>query len=403
MQLQSKREMFFKGEAQSPSAPPPQPPAALNNNSNTVRGAKCTTTFNPLLPSLVILHLILITFNSSLIIQLQNGNSNGIEKPPHITTNGTHSVQNSINKLIMKEKESHDMNHHDSNKLANERNEKEKIPSAAALVKPKVKELDGYVGFANLPNQVYRKAVKKGFEFTLMVVGESGLGKSTLINSMFLSDIYNAEQHPGPSFRAKKTVNVETTKALLRENGVNLTLTVVDTPGFGDAVDNSNCWVPIIDHIESKYEEFLTAESRVHRKAMSDNRVHCCLYFIAPSGHGLKQLDIEFMQRLHDKVNIIPVIAKSDTLTPEEIQHFKKQILNEIAQHKIKIYDFPEPNDEEEDSKQIKQLRSRVPYAVVGANTIIEVDGKRVRGRKYPWGIAEGDEKFMKISTDIFR
>ena len=29
--------------------------------------------------------------------------------------------------------------------------------------------------------QVYRKAVKKGFEFSLMVVGESGLGKSTLV------------------------------------------------------------------------------------------------------------------------------------------------------------------------------------------------------------------------------
>ena len=34
------------------------------------------------------------------------------------------------------------------------------------------KEIDGYVGFANLPNQVYRKSVKKGFEFTLMVVGK---------------------------------------------------------------------------------------------------------------------------------------------------------------------------------------------------------------------------------------
>lgn len=28
------------------------------------------------------------------------------------------------------------------------------------------------MGFANLPNQVYRKSVKRGFEFTLMVVGK---------------------------------------------------------------------------------------------------------------------------------------------------------------------------------------------------------------------------------------
>lgn len=41
-----------------------------------------------------------------------------------------------------------------------------------------------------------------------------------------------------PSFK-KLCFQVETTKVLLKENGVNLHLTVVDTPGFGDAVDNS--------------------------------------------------------------------------------------------------------------------------------------------------------------------
>jgi hypothetical protein len=34
------------------------------------------------------------------------------------------------------------------------------------------KDVEGYVGYASLPNQIYRKSVKNGFEFTLMVVGK---------------------------------------------------------------------------------------------------------------------------------------------------------------------------------------------------------------------------------------
>ncbi|KAM7282436.1 septin-7 isoform X1 [Ixodes scapularis] len=248
-------------------------------------------------------------------------------------------------------------------------------------------QAEGCVGFASLPNQVYRKAVKKGFEFTLMVVGESGLGKSTLLNSMFLTDVYSNE-YPGPSQRVKKTVQVETTRVVLRESSVHLCLTVVDTPGFGDAVDNSQCWQPVADYVEAQFAAYLDAESRVHRSALSDGRVHCCLYFIAPSGHGLKPLDIEFMKRLHDKVNIIPVVAKADTMTPEECSLFKRTILNEVTQHKIRLYEFPDCEDEEENKRQ-KPLRERVPFAVVGSNTVVEVNGKRVRGRKYPWGVAE--------------
>ncbi|XP_048642264.1 septin-7 [Marmota marmota marmota] len=217
--------------------------------------------------------------------------------------------------------------------------------------------------------------------------GESGLGKSTLINSLFLTDLYSPE-YPGPSHRIKKTVQVEQSKVLIKEGGVQLLLTIVDTPGFGDAVDNSNCWQPVIDYIDSKFEDYLNAESRVNRRQMPDNRVQCCLYFVAPSGHGLKPLDIEFMKRLHEKVNIIPLIAKADTLTPEECQQFKKQIMKEIQEHKIKIYEFPETDDEEE-NKLVKKIKDRLPLAVVGSNTIIEVNGKRVRGRQYPWGVAE--------------
>lgn len=40
----------------------------------------------------------------------------------------------------------------------------------------------------------------------------------------------------------------------------------------------------------------------------------------------LKTIDIEFMRRLHTKVNLIPVIAKADTLTDEEVALFKQRV-----------------------------------------------------------------------------
>ena len=93
------------------------------------------------------------------------------------------------------------------------------------------------IGFGHLPVQVFKKAVRKGFEFNLLVVGESGLGKSTLINSMFLTNIYS--QDTNIRDQTDVTNQLETHRTDLEENGVKLALTVVDTPGFGDAVNNT--------------------------------------------------------------------------------------------------------------------------------------------------------------------
>lgn len=48
-------------------------------------------------------------------------------------------------------------------------------------------------------------------------------------------------------------------------------------------------------------------------------------------------MDVEFMRRLHRKVNIVPVIAKADTLTKSEILKLKTSILNDIETNKIKV------------------------------------------------------------------
>ncbi|XP_059094852.1 septin-1-like isoform X2 [Tigriopus californicus] len=264
----------------------------------------------------------------------------------------------------------------------------------------------GYVGFANLPNQVHRKSVKKGFEFTLMVVGESGLGKSTLINSLFLTDLYPDRLVPSAAEKiAKKTMQLDASTVEIEERGVKLRLTVVDTPGFGDAIDNGGSFLEINRYIDEQYERYLRDESGLNRKNIIDNRVHCCFFFISPYGHGLRPLDIEVMKQLSDKVNIVPVIAKSDCLSRDEVNRLKGIILKEIKENGIKIYSLPDcDSDEDEDFKQqVDDLRQSMPFAVVGANAMVEVGGKKIRGRQYPWGVVEVENPkhcdFVKLRT----
>jgi len=263
-----------------------------------------------------------------------------------------------------------------------------------------------FVGFANLPNQVHRKSIKKGFQFTLMVVGESGLGKSTLINTLFNTSVYPNKDHANEE--PPKTIQIETISTNLEENGIKLKLNVIDTPGFGDFVNNETSWKPILDDIEARFDSYLEQENKVNRKKIIDERVHACLYFIAPTGHSLKPLDIEFMKRLHHRVNLIPVIAKADLLTEEEVAGFKARIMEDISYNKIQIYRPPiYENDDPETLQENKEIVLRMPFAVVGCDKEFEFKNKKIRGRQYPWGIIDVDNEdhcdFIKLRQMLIR
>ncbi|KEI40745.1 uncharacterized protein L969DRAFT_85967 [Mixia osmundae IAM 14324] len=271
------------------------------------------------------------------------------------------------------------------------------------------KKLMGYVGFANLPNQVHRQSVRKGFQFTCMVVGESGLGKSTLVNTLFNTSLYAKKQPLPPHAERPKTIAIESISADIEENGVKLRLTVVDTPGFGDFVNNSECWKPVLDNIEARFDAYLEQENRVNRAKMVDNRVHACIYFIEPTGHALKPIDVEFLRRLHNRVNIIPVIAKADTMTDDEIASFKQRILADLAHHGIQTFVAPQYDQEDEETiAENTEIMSKIPFAVVGSDQeVMGPDGKPVRGRQYPWGLIDVDNEdhcdFVKLRQMLIR
>ncbi|QID86874.1 Cell division control protein 3 [Saccharomyces pastorianus] len=272
------------------------------------------------------------------------------------------------------------------------------------------RQINGYVGFANLPKQWHRKSIKNGFNFNLLCVGSNGIGKTTLMKTLFNNDDIEAnlvndheeelttdqeeEGHEDQAQNQTHKVKIKSYETVLEENGVKLNLNVVDTEGFGDFLNNDqDSWNPIIKEINSRFDQYLDAENKINRRSINDKRIHACLYFIEPTGHYLKPLDLTFMQMVHEKCNLIPVIAKSDILTDEEILGFKKSIMGQLAQSNIELFKPPiYSNDDAENSSLSERLFTNLPYAVVGSNDLVEnYNGSQVRGRSYPWGVIEVD------------
>ncbi|KAI5961186.1 CDC12 [Candida pseudojiufengensis] len=262
------------------------------------------------------------------------------------------------------------------------------------------------VGISNLPDQRLNLVTKTGATFTIMVCGESGLGKTTFINTLFQTSL---KSHKSPhQNNPHQTTTIEVTKAILEEKNFKLNLNVIDTPGFGNNVDNTDSYQPIIEFLDERYSNYLDQINQPIRHDVKDLRVNACLYFIRPSGHSLKPLDIEIMKKLSTRVNLIPVIAKADTLSRNEMDIFKTRIREIIEAQDISIYTPPLELDDPASAEHAKQLIESMPFAVIGSEEEVEVaPGKYVRGRKYPWGIVEveNDEHcdFKKLRSLLLR
>lgn len=128
---------------------------------------------------------------------------------------------------------------------------------------------------------------------------------------------------------------------------------------------------PILEYIDAQFEKYLEEELKIKRSLFNyhDTRIHICLYFIAPTGHSLKSLDLVTMKKLDSKVtqefgtlyfisclfhslpchslcfstqvNIIPVIAKADTVSKSELDKLKIKIMSELVSNGVQIYQFP--------------------------------------------------------------
>lgn len=112
---------------------------------------------------------------------------------------------------------------------------------------------------------------------------------------------------------------------------------------------------------------------------IQDTRIHCCLFFINPTGHSLRPIDIIVMKKLSEVVNVVPVVAKADSLTMDERDAFKQrvstnlhrhfvvqgidalflQIKAELVYHNIVLYPFDTEEHDDEELRLNERIRVR--------------------------------------------
>jgi septin 3/9/12 len=153
-----------------------------------------------------------------------------------------------------------------------------------------------------------------------------------------------------PDEEVRSTTNIHPVSHIIEENGVRLRLNIVDTPGYGDLINNERCWDPIVKYIKDQHSAY---------------RIHCCLFFIQPSGHALKPIDIVVLKKLSEFVNVVPVIAKSDSLTLEERAEFKHRIKEEFQFHNLRMYPYDNEEDDNEEVQAKQAIKVRFPIAAL--------------------------------------
>jgi septin 3/9/12 len=137
------------------------------------------------------------------------------------------------------------------------------------------------------------------------------------------------------------------------------------------------------------------------------------------------QIDITVMKKLSEVVNVVPVIAKSDSLTLEEREAFKSrvgplragqalealrigsvltaslsilsrplpQIRAELTHHSIRLYPYDTIEHDAEELALNARIRDMIPFAVVGSQENVIVDGKPVRGRRNRYGVVNVEDE----------
>ncbi|CAG9330931.1 unnamed protein product [Blepharisma stoltei] len=265
------------------------------------------------------------------------------------------------------------------------------IDSPQGIMSPE-KELQASLNYSDLKclEDIRKKKLLEPIKFNVIVVGDSGVGKTSFINT-FLSMKFNRfVPEDLDNKMSRPTIKIEQNSAIKVAGDLTYKVNMIDTPGYGKA-KNFSIWLKgiknFIIHSATQYKH---AKKSILKP--EDTRVHLCLYFI--EGPRCKERDLRAMFQLQKYVQIIPILAKADSYqSKEEIEGVKRNLINEIFNSEIKLFDFMSALGNDKHLITNAPLQPLPPFAVISAAQLIETQSKIKYGRSYQWGFCDISDK----------
>jgi septin family protein len=167
--------------------------------------------------------------------------------------------------------------------------------------------------------------------FNVLVVGDSHLGKTSFIEACIASKFRQGfpeltESRVGQDFFTHYRV-------MRYDSEVRLHMTFTDSPGY--SYNPAGLLRTLKAYVTKQVQRYeaLKLSGAEH----PDCRVHLCLYFV--QGPSLKKADLRAMKALQKCVLLLPVLAKTDSYSTQEIKAIKHTISCQAEAEQIKFFD----------------------------------------------------------------